>query len=129
MDVSNAEYREHILKRVAAIHAATEGKAGLFFDNLRFEREDKAAWVALLGTIRERFGEIPILVNSGWESEDLDWVTPLVNGIMFEDSIEHTSDKNTEAYYARVQRPEPEVPPASSERQRDLRQSRRRARK
>ena len=37
MDVGDAEYIEHIARRILAVHDAVEGKAGIFLDNLRFE--------------------------------------------------------------------------------------------
>jgi hypothetical protein len=41
-------------------------------------------------------------VNAGWSSTDLDWVAPSINGILYEDSVAHTEDRNTEAFYQRV---------------------------
>jgi hypothetical protein len=103
MAVDNPEYIEHVVRRIEAVVQATEGKAGIFLDNLRFEPAEKAAWANLLGQVRARCGEVPILVNSGWESDDLEWIAPLINGIMYEDSIAHTEDKNPERFYQRVE--------------------------
>jgi len=104
MAVANPEYIEHIVRRIEAVVKATEGRAGIFLDNLRFEKEAKAGWTALLTKVRERCGDVPILVNSGWDSDDLDWVAPFINGILYEDSVAHTEDKNAERFYERIQR-------------------------
>ncbi len=79
--------------------------AGIFFDNLRFTPESKAAWINLLKKVRSACGDdMPILVNAGWSSTDLAWVAPYVHGIQFEDAIHHLADKarDTEQFYARV---------------------------
>jgi len=104
MAVGNPDYIEHIVRRIEAVAEATEGRAGIFLDNLRFENEAKAGWKLLLTKVRERCGDVAILVNSGWDSDDLDWVAPFINGIMYEDSVAHTEDKNQEKYYGRIQR-------------------------
>ena len=104
MAVDNPAYIEHIAKRIEAVVKAAEGRAGIFLDNLRFEKEAKAGWTSLLTKVRERCGDVPILVNAGWGSDDLDWVAPLINGIMYEDSVAHTEDKNPETFYGRIQR-------------------------
>lgn len=103
MAVDNPDYIEHVVKRIEAVAQATDGQAGIFLDNLRFAPWEKAAWTNLLGKVRTRCGDIPILVNSGWDSDDLEWVAPFINGIMYEDSIAHTEDKDPEKFYARVQ--------------------------
>ena len=104
MAVNNAAYIEHVVKRIEAVVKASEGRAGIFLDNLRFEKEAKAGWTSLLTKVRERCGDVPILVNAGWDSDDLDWVAPLINGFMYEDSVAHTEDKNPEKFYGRIQR-------------------------
>jgi hypothetical protein len=102
MAVEDASYVEHIARRVEAVHKALGGKAGIFLDNLRFDAPAKAGWTELLKKVRERCAEIPILVNAGWDSDDLRWVAPWINGIMYEDSVAHTADGDTEKYYARI---------------------------
>lgn len=104
MDVANPDYIEHVVRRIAAIHDAFEGKAGIFLDNLRYDDRDKSAWTSLLAKVRESCGEIPIMVNAGWDSTDLEWIAPQINGILYEDSVHHTPDKDTEAFYGRIQR-------------------------
>lgn len=104
MAVDNPEYIEHIVRRIEAVVKATESRAGIFLDNLRFDRDARAGWTTLLTKVRERCGDVPILVNTGWGSDDLDWVAPFVNGIMYEDSVAHTGDKNPETFYGRIQR-------------------------
>jgi hypothetical protein len=104
MAVDNPAYIEHIVKRIEAVVKATEGRAGIFLDNLRFEPEAKAGWTSLLTQVRARCCGVPILANAGWDSDDLDWVAPLINGIMYEDSAAHTEDKNPEKFYGRIQR-------------------------
>jgi hypothetical protein len=105
MDIHNAEYVRHVARRIGAVAAATAGRAGVFLDNVRFDARSKAAWIALLKLVRETCGqEMPILVNAGWDSEDVDWLAPYVNGIMYEDAIHHLPKENrdTEAFYARI---------------------------
>lgn len=103
MAIDNPDYIAHVVRRVEAVVQATDRQAGIFLDNLRFEPWEKAAWTNLLGQVRARCGNIPILVNAGWGSDDLDWVAPFINGIMYEDSVEHTADKDPEKFYGRVQ--------------------------
>jgi hypothetical protein len=104
MDVANPEYQAHIVRRIRAAHEALEGRAGLFLDNLRYSAGEKAAWLEMITKIRDACGAIPILVNAGWESQDLEWIAPGVNGIMYEDSMHHTEDGDQEAFYGRVNR-------------------------
>ncbi len=102
MAVDDAGYIEHIARRIEAVHKALGGKAGIFLDNLRFDVRAKTGWTELLRKVRQRCGEVPILVNAGWDSDDLGWVAPWINGIMYEDSVAHTADRDTEKYYARI---------------------------
>jgi hypothetical protein len=102
MDVSNPEYIGHIARRIEAVYRALDGKAGVFLDNLRYDRQAKAGWTLLLRQVRARCGDIPILVNAGWDSDDLRWVAPWINGILYEDSVAHTEDGDTEKFYARI---------------------------
>jgi Hypothetical glycosyl hydrolase family 15 len=102
MDVGNEAYIEHIAQRILAVHDAVEGKAGVFLDNLRFDGKAKRGWLKLLEKLRAARPKIVILVNAGWSSTDLDWVAPSINGILYEDSIAHTEDHDTEAFYQRV---------------------------
>ena len=102
MDVGNLDYIEHIAQRILAVHDATQGKAGIFLDNLRFDQTARRGWLTLLEKLRAARPKIVILVNAGWDSTDLEWVAPLINGILYEDAIAHTGDKNTEAFYGRV---------------------------
>ena len=103
MDLSNKEYIEHIVKRILAVHDALEGKAGIFLDNLRFDRTSQRGWTILLQRLRTARPEIVILVNSGWSSTDLEWIAPQINGILYEDAIAHTRDHDSEAFYRRTQ--------------------------
>jgi hypothetical protein len=102
MDVGNDAYVDHIARRIIAVHDALEGKAGIFLDNLRFDRTAKRGWMNLIQKVRAACPKIVILVNSGWSSTDLEWVAPLINGILYEDAIAHTEDHDTEAFYRRV---------------------------
>jgi len=105
MDLGNAEYVSHVARRIAAVRKASGGRAGVFLDNLRFDAASKATWVSLLRQVRVLCGEeMPILVNAGWDSTDLDFVVPYVNGVMYEDSLHHLPDdaNDPEAFYARV---------------------------
>jgi hypothetical protein len=102
MDVGNEAYIDHIVERILAVHDATDGKAGIFLDNLRFDATAKRGWLKLLEKLRAARPKIVILVNAGWSSTDLDWIAPLINGILYEDAIAHTRDHDTEAFYQRV---------------------------
>jgi hypothetical protein len=102
MDLTSAEYVQHIARRIEAVVKATGGAAGIYLDNLRFEPADKKAWNSLLTQVRKSCGDVPIVVNAGWDSDDLEWVCPLVNGIMYEDSVAHTKGKDAEGYYGRI---------------------------
>jgi hypothetical protein len=102
MDLSKADYVAHIARRIEAIAKATDGAAGIYLDNLRFEPADKKAWTSLLTQVRKACPDVPIVANAGWDSDDLEWVCPFINGIMYEDSVAHTKGKDTEAFYART---------------------------
>ena len=103
MDLTNPDYVKHVARRIAAVHQATGPDAGIFLDNLRFEAADKAAWTSLLEQVRALCGpDLVILLNAGWDSDDLAWVCPRINGVMYEDSVAHTADKDAEAFYGRI---------------------------
>lgn len=102
MDLSSQDYVEHIARKIEAVYRATDCQTGLFLDNVRLNKEFKAAWTQFLGVVRDRCGDIPILVNAGWNSKDLEWIAPLVNGIMYEDAVAHAVGKDTEAYYGQI---------------------------
>ena len=103
MDIARDDYIAHVAGRIEAVHKATGGEAGIFLDNLRFDRSSKAAWLKLLRRVRMACGwRMPILVNAGWASDDLAWIAPHVNGIMYEGAVAHTKDGDTEAFYGRV---------------------------
>lgn len=103
MDITRDDYIAHVAGRIAAVHQATGGAAGIFLDNLRFDRPSKVGWLKLLRRVRLARGwRMPILVNAGWSSDDLAWIAPHVNGIMYEDAVAHTKDGDTEAFYGRV---------------------------
>lgn len=102
MAVDDPGYIQHISRRIEAVHSALGEKGGIFLDNLRFDDTAKKAWIKLLKAVRQSCGEVPILVNAGWDSDDLRWVAPWINGIMYEDSVEHTADHDTERFYARI---------------------------
>jgi hypothetical protein len=105
MDLENAEYVSHVARRIAAVHGACGGRAGVFLDNLRFDPAGKVAWTSLLRQVRKLCGDkMPILVNAGWSSTDLDFLAPFVNGVMYEDSIRHLPEdmRDDEVFYARI---------------------------
>ncbi len=97
MDLSNAEYIRHIAARIKAVCDAinpdpAHPAAGIFLDNLRFEPAARAGWLSLLEQVRRDCGEVPILVNAGWDSAPLEWIAPQINGIMYEDAMVHVCD-------------------------------------
>jgi hypothetical protein len=102
MNVGDENYIEHIARRIIAVYDAVDGKAGIFLDNLRFDRTAKRGWTKLLERLRAARPDIVVLVNSGWSSTDLEWIAPQINGIMYEDSVAHTDDNDTEAFYRRT---------------------------
>jgi hypothetical protein len=102
MDVGHAEYIEHIARRILAVHDAVEGKAGIFLDNLRFDPTARRGWTGLMQQLRAARPDMVVLVNSGWSSTNLEWIAPQVNGILYEDSVAHTRDHDTEAFYRRI---------------------------
>lgn len=103
MNLGKAQYVAHVARRIAAVHDAMGDSVGIFLDNLRFDETAKAGWLSLLKQVRKTCGpNMPILVNAGWDSNDLAWVAPLVNGIQYEDAVHHAPDGDTEAFYARV---------------------------
>lgn len=103
LDTGNPEYVDHVAARVEAVVKALDGRAGVFLDNLRFDARARQGWLRLLKEIRRRCGDVRILVNAGWASDDLDWIAPHVNGLLYEDAVAHTPDGDTEAFYARIQ--------------------------
>ncbi|HUT58450.1 MAG TPA: putative glycoside hydrolase [Phycisphaerae bacterium] len=103
MDLSNGQYVAHVARRIKAVHDAMGDSVGIFLDNLRFDAVAKAGWLSLLKQVRADCGpNMPVLVNAGWDSNDLAWVAPLVNGIQYEDAVHHADGNDTEAFYARV---------------------------
>lgn len=104
MATDNPDYVSHIAKRIDAAANATGGKAGVYIDNLRWDAKSRTGWNLLLGKVRESRPNHFIMANAGWDSDDLAWIAPKINGLMYEDSVHHTADKNEEKFYARVAR-------------------------
>ncbi len=103
MNLSRTDYIVHVARRIQAVYKATGGKAGIFLDNLRTDAASRSAWTSLLKLVRELCGQdMPIQVNAGWQSRDLEWIAPLVNGIAYEDAVNHDKNKDTEAFYLRA---------------------------
>ena len=104
MDWSNPQYVSHVARRIQAVWGAVGDGAGIFLDNLRFDPVARSAWESLLGQVRRRCGDVPILVNAGWAREDASWVAPLINGLMYEDACRHRpeTEKEPEDFYARI---------------------------
>ncbi|MBS3733566.1 MAG: hypothetical protein KGY99_01415 [Phycisphaerae bacterium] len=104
MDVTDAGYIAHVARRVEAIHKAADGAAGVFLDNVRYDVDSRVAWLTLLKHIRRRCGgEMPILVNAGYMTEQQGWLAPHVNGILYEDSIHYRHGRmGEEAFYERL---------------------------
>jgi len=85
MDWYNPDYRAHVVNQTKALQEV--GIDGIFYDNLRDEREP---WVALLKSVRQVVGDdFLILVNAGYETEGLEWVAPYLNGMMYESGWSH----------------------------------------
>ena len=100
---------------------AVGASGGIYLDNLRFDPADKKAWTSLLTEVRKTCPDVPIVVNAGWDSDDLAWVCPLVNGIMYEDSVAHTKGKDTEGLLRPHRRLRPTLPQAAPFDQRAVR--------
>ncbi len=104
-DITSEEYINHVARRIAAVYQATGEKAGIFLDNVRLDEKSRTAWEKLLHKVRLTCGaDMPILVNAGWNSQGLLWLGRYVNGIMYEDSINHLpeTDLSKESYYRRI---------------------------
>ncbi len=105
MNLADAGYVAHVARRIAALHKAAGRRTGIFLDNLRTDPASKAAWISLLKLVRKLCGEdMPIQVNAGWQSEDIAWIAPYVNGIAYEDAVHHATNKDTEAFYGRIRK-------------------------
>ncbi len=104
MDISRDDYVVHVATRAAAVYQALDGQAGIFLDNLRGDEASRLGWSKLISLIRKQCSDVPILVNAGWDSDDLEWIAPLVNGLMYEDSVSHIKNKDAESFYARIAR-------------------------
>ncbi len=103
MKTDNPDYVTHIANRISATDKAMGGKhAGVYIDNLRFDSRAKSGWKSLLNQIHTYRPGMFVMANAGWDSTDLAWVAPHLNGIMYEDSVDHTADNNQEAFYKRV---------------------------
>ena len=120
MDLANDDYINHIAARAIATLRALDNNAGLYIDNLRFDPTAKKGWTKLLTLIRKEIPDARIVANAGWDSTDLEWVAPLLNGIMYEDAIAHTKNKNPEDFYRRIATTD-KPPPTPSLHQRTLR--------
>lgn len=102
MATDNPQYVAHVARRILAINNGTGGRNGVYLDNLRFDQKSKNGWNRLLGLLRETRPNMFIMANAGWDSDDLAWIAPHINGIMYEDSVHHTVDGNEEKFYGRV---------------------------
>ena len=60
MDLTSAEYVQHIARRIEAVVKATGGAAGIYLDNLRFEP-------AALDVLFEQARGLPALIHDGAE--------------------------------------------------------------
>jgi len=105
MNVDDPSYRAHIARRIDATdQAGGPGLTGVYLDNLRFEPAAKRGWIQLMQMLRKARADRFIMANAGWDSTDLEWIAPYLNGIMYEDSVDHTKDGDQEAFYKRVQK-------------------------
>lgn len=106
MDLANSAYVAHVARRIMALEMATGGRCGIFLDNLRCDPASRQAWLSLLGQARILCGQrLAVLINAGWESHDLDWIAPHLNGLLFEDGLHHlAAGDSAAAYYARLHR-------------------------
>ncbi len=85
MDWYNEDYRAHVIRHT--IGAMQAGFDGVFYDNLRDEREP---WIALLTDLRKQAGEdLLVIANVGYAVEEYNWVAPYLNGFMYESGWSH----------------------------------------
>ena len=90
---------------IRAVHKALRGRVGVYLDNLRTDPISRASWLALIRQVRKLCGEdIPVVVAAGWQTQNLDWIAPEVNGISYEDAVHHKTNADTEAFYGRIRR-------------------------
>ena len=125
MDVGNEEYIEHIARRILAVHDAWRGRRASSSTTCGSTGPPRRGWTSLLQKLRAARPEIVVLVNSGWSSTDLEWIAPQINGILYEDSIAHTRDHDTEAFYRRVAGALELAPGSPDQRQREVRRAER----
>ncbi len=104
MATDNPEYVQHVADRIEAIASISNGVTGTYLDNLRFDQKSVNGWQLLLKKIRNRRPNFFIMVNAGWSSTNLEWISKSINGLMYEDSVHHTSDGDQEKFYARLAR-------------------------
>ena len=106
MDLSNSEYVSHIVRRIAAVYKALDGRAGIFLDCLHKDKASQVAWISLLKQVRSLCGtKMLILVNTGAVTKNVAWVTPYINGLQYENAVarvEKDKAPDTEKYYALI---------------------------
>ena len=85
MDWSQSDYQKKMIKLTAALQRV--GVDGVFYDNLREERE---AWTTYLSALRKVVGDdFLIFANSGYSVGRHDFAAPFLNGIMYESGWSH----------------------------------------
>ena len=80
------DYQESMIARTLALYRAGVVD-GVFYDNLRDEPEP---WVKIIRSIRDVVGDkFLIFVNAGYDIGTFDWISPYLNGIMYESGWSH----------------------------------------
>lgn len=85
MDWSNADYRRSVIQKTVSLKKC--GVDGVFYDNIR---DDPEPWVAFLSELRAAIGDdFLIFANAGYDVGSYDFVSPYINGMMYESGWSH----------------------------------------
>jgi lysophospholipase L1-like esterase len=87
MDWYRKDYQESVIRRTIALYE-TGVVDGVFYDNLRADEPEP--WINITRSIREVVGDkFLIFVNAGYDIGTFDWLSPYLNGIMYESGWSH----------------------------------------
>jgi hypothetical protein len=85
MDWDNREYQAHVVRKTMAVRDL--GVDGVFYDNLR---DEPKALTPIFEEIRRSVGDdFLIMANVGYAIDEYQWVTPYLNGFMYESGWSH----------------------------------------
>lgn len=85
MDWNNPDYRHSVIMKTVSLKKC--GVDGVFYDNIRDEPEP---WVAFMKELRAAIGDdFLIFANAGYDVGSYDFVSPFINGMMYESGWSH----------------------------------------